>query len=48
MNRINLLGMFLGLSALVLAACSTHGADLPAPAGASRGLNTFIFFYTDT
>jgi hypothetical protein len=47
MNRLNLLGLLLALLALVLAACSTRGADLPAPAGASRGLNTFIFFYTD-
>ncbi len=47
MNRINLHGLLLALLALVLAACGTRGADLPVPVGASRGLNTFIFFYTD-
>ncbi len=47
-SRIVLWSLLLALLGLVLGACSSgSGPDLPPPAGASQGLNTFVFFATD-
>jgi len=38
---------FLLLVSLLLAACTTNEAESLAPAGAAKGQNTFLLFYTD-
>lgn len=50
MSPRTLTGIAFALATLLLAACGARGepASLePTPSGASQGLNTFIFFYTD-
>ena len=47
-SRVFLATLVLALAGLILGACSRgSGPDLPSPAGASQGLNTFVFFATD-
>ncbi len=35
------------LGTLLLAACTDENSSLPAPVGADKGQNTFLFFFTD-
>ncbi len=47
-RRLFLATLGLTLLGLLLGACSSGSSpDLPPPAGASQGLNTFVFFATD-
>lgn len=47
LNRVLLLSS-LAYFAILVVGCDGRGqVEIPAPAGASQGLTTFVFFYTD-